>query len=208
MYCQAIFAEERRAVQHALMRAHPLATLVVSTGDGLTADLVPFLLYADEGPCGTLRAHVARANPLWRALEGGAPCLVQFQGPQAYVSPSWYASKAVHHKVVPTWNYAVVQARGVARVTTDAAWLLRQLGDLTAAQEGQMPAPWHIGDAPPGFVDGLLPALVGIELPVERLQGKWKVSQNRPEADRAGVADGLQAGAGPMADLVRGLRPA
>ncbi len=208
MYCQPIFAEERRAVQHALMRAHPLATLVVAGGDGPSADLVPFLLYPDEGPCGTLRAHVARANPLWRALADGAPCLVQFQGPQAYVSPSWYAGKAVDHRVVPTWNYAVVQARGVARVTTDPAWLLRQLGDLTAAQEGRMPAPWQVGDTPPGFVDGLLPALVGIELPVDRLQGKWKVSQNRSEADRAGVAAGLDAVAAPMAALVRGLRPA
>ncbi len=208
MYCQPVFAEERRAVQHALMRAHPLATLIVSGGDGPSADLVPFLLYPDEGPCGTLRAHVARANPLWQALAGGAPCLVQFQGPQAYVSPSWYASKAVNHKVVPTWNYAVVQAHGVARVTTDPAWLLRQLGDLTAAQEGDMPAPWRIGDTPPGFVDGLLPALVGIELPVARLQGKWKVSQNRSDADRVGVAAGLDAEAAPMAALVRGLRPA
>lgn len=206
MYCPAAFTEDRLDVQHALMLAHPLATLVVGDGAGITADLVPFLLYPGDGPRGTLRAHVARANPLWRALRDGASCLAVFQGPQAYVSPGWYASKAQHHKVVPTWNYAAVQVRGVVRIVEDAAWLRRQLTDLTATQEGGLPQPWAVADAPPAFVDALLPAIVGIELVIDTIEGKWKVSQNRGAADRAGVVAGLAArGEDAMAQLVRGV---
>lgn len=205
MYSPPSFAEERLAVQHALIRSHPLATLIVAGSSELTADLIPFLLYPDEGPHGTLRAHVARANPLWRELEGGAECLVLFQGPQAYVSPGWYASKAETHKVVPTWNYAMVQARGTARVTDDGAWLQRQMRDLTAAQEHAMPRPWSLDDAPADFVAALTRAVVGIEIPVARIAAKWKVSQNRSAADRAGVAEGLATRVPAMADLVRGF---
>ncbi|AVR96533.1 FMN-binding negative transcriptional regulator [Pseudoduganella armeniaca] len=209
MYSPAAFAEPRLDVQHALMRAHPLGTLIVAAAGAVTADLVPFQLYAADGPRGTLRAHVARANPVWQALCDGAACLVVFQGPQAYVSPGWYATKAQHHKVVPTWNYAVVQVRGTARVVEDAQWLRRQLSDLTAAQEGALPQPWAVTDAPAPFVDGLLAALVGIELAIDSIEGKWKVSQNRVAADRAGVAAGLaERGALAMADLVRERGPA
>ncbi|MBB3219395.1 FMN-binding negative transcriptional regulator [Pseudoduganella umbonata] len=203
MYNPASFAEDRLAVQHALIRAHPLATLVVAGSTALTADLVPFLLYPDEGPHGTLRAHVARANPLWRELEGGAACLLLFQGPQAYVSPGWYPSKAETHKVVPTWNYAMVQVRGTARVTDDGPWLQRQLRDLTAEQEGALPRPWSLDDAPADFVAALTRAVVGIEIPIAHIAAKWKVSQNRSAADRAGVAEGLAERAPDMAALVR-----
>jgi transcriptional regulator len=205
VYNPASFAEDRLAVQHALMRAHPLATLVVAGSMELTADLVPFQLYPEEGPHGTLRAHVARANPLWRELEGGAECLLLFQGPQAYVSPGWYASKAETHKVVPTWNYAMVQVRGTARVTGDGAWLQRQMRDLTATHEAALPRPWSLDDAPADFVAALTRAVVGIEIPIAHIAAKWKVSQNRSAADRAGVADGLAGRAPEMAGLVRAL---
>jgi transcriptional regulator len=208
MYTPSSFVEDRLSVQHALMRAHPLATLVVAGSMELTADLVPFVLYPEEGPFGVLRAHVARANPLWRELEAGAECLLVFQGPQAYVSPSWYETKALTHKVVPTWNYAVVQARGAVRVTREAAWLHRQLRDLTAAQEARMPQPWKVEDAPADFVDGLTRALVGVEVSIAHLSAKWKVSQNRSVADRAGVAEGLADSEPAMAHLVRSFTAA
>lgn len=217
MYLPTAFAEDRLEVKHGLIRAYPLGMLVIQ-GDAPTADLVPFALYPDEGEAGlgVLRAHVARANPAWRALAAGAECLVVFQGPEAYISPSWYASKAVSHKVVPTWNYAMVQVRGTARVVEDAAWLRRLLGDLTEIQENGMPEPWSMSDAPAEFVDGLLKAIIGIEIPIASIAGKWKVSQNRSAADAAGVVAGLQAwaeadigtpvgeGAAAMADLVAG----
>ena len=208
MYTPSSFAEDRLSVQHALMRAHPLATLVVAGSMELTADLVPFVLYPDEGPFGVLRAHVARANPLWRELESGAECLLLFQGPQAYISPSWYETKARTHKVVPTWNYAVVQARGTVRVTEEGAWLHRQLRDLTAAHEERMPQPWRVEDAPADFVEGLTRALVGVEVSIAHLSAKWKVSQNRSVADRAGVAEGLAASEPAMAHLVRSFTAA
>ncbi|KQZ26840.1 FMN-binding negative transcriptional regulator [Duganella sp. Root1480D1] len=195
MYLPTAFAEDRLEVKHGLIRAYPLGMLIIP-GAAPTADLVPFALYPDEGEVGlgVLRAHVARANPAWRALAGGSgECLVVFQGPEAYISPGWYASKAISHKVVPTWNYAMVQARGVARVVEDAAWLRRQLGDLTAVQENGLPEPWAVSDAPPDFVNGLLKAIIGIEIPIASLVGKWKVSQNRGSADAEGVVAGLKA---------------
>lgn len=204
MYNPSSFAEDRLSIQHALIRAHPLATLIVAGSAELTADFVPFILYPDEGPHGTLRAHVARANPLWRELDGGAECLLLFQGPQAYVSPGWYASKAETHKVVPTWNYTMVQVRGAARVTDDGAWLQRQMRDLTAEQEGAMARPWSLDDAPADFVAALTRAVVGIEIPIAHIAAKWKISQNRSAADRAGVAAGLATRAPDMASLVRG----
>lgn len=208
MYNPASFNEDRLAVQHALMRAHPLAALVVAGSMELTADLVPFALYPDEGAYGTLRAHVARANPVWRELQAGAECLLLFQGPEAYVSPGWYASKAETHKVVPTWNYAVVQARGTARIVEDEAWLRRQMGDLTAVHEHALPRPWRIDDAPADFVAALTRAVVGIELPIAHIAAKWKVSQNRSDADRGGVAAALADRVPAMAALVRDFRPA
>lgn len=176
-----------------------------------TADLVPFALYPDEGEAGLgmLRAHIARANPAWKALAAGGECLVVFQGPEAYISPAWYASKTTSHKVVPTWNYAMVQVRGRARVVEDAAWLGQQLRALTALQEGAMPEPWEVDDAPLDFIEGLLKAIIGIEIPIASIEGKWKVSQNRGKADAEGVVAGLNSraaaageGAAAMAALV------
>ena len=151
------------------------------------------------------RAHLARATPAWRARAASAECLVVFQGPEAYISPSWYASKAVSHKVVPTWNYATVQVRGPARVVEDAAWLRRLLGDLTAIHESGLPQPWAVSDAPADFVDGLLKAIIGIEIPVASIVGKWKVSQNRGTADAEGVVAGLVARATAAGDAMAAL---
>ena len=210
MYSPAAFIEERPELLHGLMRAHPLGTLIVGGGGSVSADLVPFIFYPGEGPggLGVLRAHVARANPVWQALREDGNCLVLFQGPQAYVSPSWYAGKAEHHKVVPTWNYAMVQARGTARVVEDGGWMWRLLNDLTAAHEAALPQPWAPSDAPRDFIEAIMKGIVGIEISLASLSGKWKVSQNRGEADRAGVAQGLrtQPGGEAMAALVRGTQ--
>jgi transcriptional regulator len=192
MYLPAAFREERLEVLHALIRAHPLATLITAGGDGLIANLVPFIL-VDAGDKGTLRAHVAKANDQVNALQTGSDTLVVFHGPEAYITPSWYASKREHGRVVPTWNYAVVQVRGTPRVIDDAAWLRTQIGALTASQEGRRAEPWSVSDAPEPFIQGQMKAIIGIEIPVARIEGKWKVSQNRSAADREGVYEGLQA---------------
>lgn len=206
MYQPSAFDEPRLELQHGLIRAFPLGMLIVSGADGPGADLVPFMLYPDEGELGVLRAHVARANPVWRALQDAPACLIVFQGPDHYISPAWYETKRTSHKVVPTWNYAMVQVRGAASVTEDPAWLRRQLDDLTASQEGTMAAPWRPSDAPAAFLAATMRGIVGLEIAVAAIAGKWKVSQNRSDADRAGVVQGLldrQPPAGAMAQLVR-----
>lgn len=191
MYLPRHFEEIRVDVLHGLIRAHPLGALVTTSANGLEANHVPFEIDPDPAPFGTLRAHVARANPVWR--EGAGSALVIFQGPERYVTPSWYRSKQEDGKVVPTWNYAVVHAHGVLRAIDDAAWLRAFVTRLTDRHEGRRAAPWKVTDAPADYVDKLLTAIVGIELPVARLIGKWKVSQNRPAPDRAGVIAGLAA---------------
>jgi transcriptional regulator len=198
--------EDRLEVQHALIRAHPLGLLISHGADGLEANPLPFLLDAGVGPSGRLRAHLARANPQWRGLDG-AEVLVVFQGVDTYVTPSWYETKRETGKVVPTWNYATVQARGRVRVIEDPAWLAEQIADLTATHEAGRPAPWAVEDAPEPFVAAMLRGIVGLEIPIERIEGKWKVSQNRPEPDRRGVVAGLageqeDAAAAEMARLV------
>jgi transcriptional regulator len=202
MYLLPAFAEDRLEVKHGLIQAFPLGTLIVHGRAGLSADLVPFLLYGDEGGQGVLRAHVARANPVWQELEQGASFLIQFTGPEAYVSPNWYASKQVDHKVVPTWNYAAVQVRGKVSVHSDPAWLRRLLDDLTAFHERELPSPWSTSDAPPEFIATLSRAIVGIEVEIAEITGKWKVSQNRPAADQRTVVEGLQGRDAAMAALV------
>jgi transcriptional regulator len=204
MYQPAHFREDRLEVQHALIRRHPLGLLVTAGPGGLTANAIPFLIYPDESHLGTLRAHLARGNPQWRELSQVEDCLVVFQGPQSYVTPSWYATKQETGKVVPTWNYVTVHAWGPPRVTDDAAWLRRQLDDLTATQENRRTPPWAVADAPEPFVASQMKGIVGVEIPIVRIEGKWKVSQNRPEADRAGVESGLASeGAEAMAALVK-----
>ncbi|MCO5098107.1 MAG: FMN-binding negative transcriptional regulator [Rhodocyclaceae bacterium] len=194
MYIPPAFREDRIEALHALIRTHPLGLLTTAGDSGLAATPLPFLVYAGEGEkgtLGTLRAHMARANPHWRELQGAAECLVVFMGPQGYVTPSWYPSKQEAQKVVPTWNYVTVQAWGKPRLVEDAAWLRRQLDDLTHARESTRPHPWAVGDAPDDYIAAQMRAIIGIEIPIARIEGKWKLSQNRTEADRAGVAAGL-----------------
>ena len=193
MYTQSAFREERPDVLHRLIREHPLATVVTAGPGGTIVNLIPTLIYPEEGEFGVLRAHLARANAQWKELAAVEECLLVFQGPQAYISPNWYATKQETHKVVPTWNFAMVQCRGKPRVIEDAAWLRRQIDDLTKSQEGQRPAPWKVDDAPADFIDMMVRAIVGVEIPIARIDGKWKMSQNRPEADRLGVIEGLRA---------------
>ena len=186
------FREERIEVLHALIKSHPLATLVTTTAQGLEANHIPLLIDPEPTPFGTLRGHVARANPLWRTSKD-ANVLAVFQGPQGYITPSWYPSKAQHGKVVPTWNYAVVHVHGSLRVYEDAEWLRRLVTRLTESQESPREKPWHITDAPEDYIDTMLKAIVGIEIPVQRMQGKWKMSQNRLPQDRNGVIKSLQS---------------
>ena len=191
MYTPSSFREERLEVLHGLIAAHPLGALVRHGEDGLCADHLPFEIAAPtpEAPFGILRAHVARANPLWRAA--GTDCMVIFQGPHAYITPAWYAEKQISGKEVPTFNYAVVHAHGPLRAIDDAAWLLGLVERLTACHEADQATPWRVSDAPAGYIEKLLKAIVGIEIPLTRLTGKWKLGQNRTQEDQASMARGL-----------------
>ena len=201
MYQPPHFREDRRDVQHALIKAHSLGLLITAGPEGLQANYVPFLIDAQASDNGTLRAHLARANPQLRELAAVEECLVVFQGPQAYVSPSLYPSKRETGKVVPTWNYITVQAWGRARVMDDANWIRGQIDDLTRHKEADRAAPWNVADAPDTFLTSQIKAIVGLEIPILRIEGKWKVSQNRVATDAAGVAAGLR-GEGEEADAV------
>ena len=204
MFRQPVFAEDRPDVLHALIDAHRLGTIVTNGSDGLSASLVPFSLDRARGPHGTLKAHLAKGNDQFDEFAAGGEALVIFQGPETYITPSWYPSKHEHGKVVPTWNYVVVQVWGRPVVIEDPAWLLGQIGELTDAHEGTRPAPWSVSDAPDAYLASQLKGIFGIEIEIARIEGKWKTSQNRPEGDRAGVAEGLIAeGNEAMAELVR-----
>jgi len=193
MYLPSHFAESRPQVLRDFIASHPLGLLVTQNrSGGIEANSVPFFLDAsDDATPGVLRAHVARANALWRETRDDVDALVVFQGPHGYVSPAWYPSKAEHGKVVPTWNYVMVQARGRLRAVDDKAWLRAFVTRLTDHHEGGRAAPWAVTDAPADFIEATLGAIVGIEIALSSLVGKWKVSQNRAAADRAGVVDGL-----------------
>lgn len=193
MYEPSHFKVDDREALFAVMRSHPLATLVTVGEGGLIANPVPFVLHADEGEQGVLRAHLARPNPQWKAIAAGAETLVIFTGTERYVSPAWYASKQEHGKVVPTWNYVTVQARGPARAIEDPVWLRAQLESLTRQQEAPRAEPWSVSDAPEPFVAAQARGIVGIEIEIASLIGKFKLSQNRQEADKLGVLNGLSA---------------
>ncbi|MBN9461468.1 MAG: FMN-binding negative transcriptional regulator [Burkholderiales bacterium] len=205
MYIPKHFDEPRIDVLHALIRARPLSTLVTLSPGGIDANHIPLHLSDDPAPLGTLRGHVARANPVWSDLAKGGDVLAIFHGPDAYVTPSWYPTKAETGKAVPTWNYAVVHAHGAPRVVDDPSWLRTHLTALTAHNEAAFPEPWHYSDAPAEFTDKLLEAIVGIEITITRLSGKWKASQNQPERNRIGVVHGLRARGGDEALEVAGL---
>jgi transcriptional regulator len=192
MYLPSHFEEKRLDVLHELVRTHAMGTLVTLQEGGLNANHIPFELTADGSPFGTLRAHVARGNPVWREFSDKVEALAIFQGPQAYISPSWYPSKHENGKAVPTYNYMVVHAYGPLKIVDDAEWLRGLVTRLTARYEAGRSEPWQVTDAPADYIDKMLSAIVGIEIPVTQLIGKWKVSQNQPEANRKGVEQGLR----------------
>ncbi|OZY43861.1 transcriptional regulator [Pseudomonas fragi] len=198
MYVPRAFAVDDIQILHQQMQASPLPVLVTHASQGLHASHVPLLLDPDEGPYGTLYGHLARANPHGKALAQGTETLVIFAGEQAYISPSFYPSKAEHGKAVPTWNYLAVHAYGTAEVFEDAERLLALVSRLSSKHEAGRPAPWAVSDAPGDYIDSMLKAIVGFRLPITRLEGKRKLSQNRDAADQAGVRQGLLANSNPQ----------
>jgi transcriptional regulator len=197
VYVPTHFREPSVPVLHEMMRRIRLGTLVTLNAEGLVASHLPMLIDAEPGPFGRLSGHVARANPQWRSLNPEMPALVIFTGPQAYITPSWYASKRLNGKVVPTWNYVAIHAYGALRFIDDPAHALAHVTRLTAEQEATRAEPWKVSDAPAAFIAGMVKGIVGFELAIARLEGKWKMSQNRPEDDRAGVVEGLAREGGP-----------
>ena len=200
-YLPQHFAETDPATLHALVQAHPLATWVVQHQGALLVNHIPFLLDLQRGEHGTLVGHVARANPVWQALAEGASSVAVFTGPQAYVSPNWYPSKHAHGKAVPTWNYSVVHAHGIPQAVDDPERVLDVVSRLTQVHEAGQALPWQVSDAPADYIAKLLRAIVVIEIPVQRWEGRWKVSQNRPAPDQQGVAAGLNAQGGEAAQM-------
>jgi transcriptional regulator len=193
MYTPSSFAIDDLQDLHQQILGTRLALLVTHGDQGLQASHLPLLFSPEQGPNGTLQGHFARANPQWKALQNGAEALVIFAGADAYVSPAFYPSKAEHGKVVPTWNYVAVHAYGTAEVFTDADRLRHLVSALTDRHEAGRSNPWKVADAPEDYIDGMLKAIVGFALPIQRLQGKRKLSQNRGPADIAGVREGLAA---------------
>ena len=205
MYVPKHFDQPQVEVMHALIRERPLSTLVALTARGLEANHIPLLLDPEPGPFGTLRGHVARGNSLWRDFNAGIDALAVFTGPDAYITPSWYPGKKVDGKVVPTWNYVVAHAKGTIRVHDDPVWLRAHLEKLVGFNESRLPAPWKVGDAPEDYVAKMIGAIVGIEIPIRTLTGKWKMSQNRSEQDRNEVAKGLRTLGGEEKEAVASL---
>jgi transcriptional regulator len=191
MYVPAHFDEQRIELLHRLIQERPLGTLVTLAGDGLNANHIPFEIDAAPAPFGTLRGHVARANPVWRDFSSAVEALVIFQGAQTYISPSWYPTKRTTGEVVPTYNYVIVHGYGPMKIIHEREWLRGLVTRLTNRFEAERAVPWHVSDAPPAFIDKQLGAIVGIEIALTKLIGKWKVSQNRPATDRDGVVKGL-----------------
>lgn len=192
MYLPAHFNEVRPEVMQALMRTHPLCTLVTQCVSGLVANHVPVQTLDEPAPLGCIRGHIARANPLWRDYRAESQALAIFQGPQVYISPSFYPSKVTTGEVVPTWNYMVVHASGMLRFIQDAGWLRDFVAGLTATHEAPRSLPWKIDDAPAAYIDKMLSLIVGFEFSIAALSGKWKASQNRSQADQEGVKRNLQ----------------
>jgi transcriptional regulator len=199
MYLPSAFKEERVPVLHAAIRNIKVGTLITLGSEGLEASPLPMLIDAEPGPFGTLYGHLAKANPQWKRAAAEPPALVTFLGPNAYVTPSWYEAKRAHGKVVPTWNYITVQAAGTPRWIADRDELRGIVTRLTDTHEKDRTDPWAVTDAPADYIDGMLKAIVGFALPIARLEGKWKLSQNRAAADLAGVREGYAAQAGETA---------
>lgn len=209
MYIPAYHAENDLNKVQSLIDAHPLGAWVTLGAQGLIANHIPFVLDRSRGEFGCLRAHVSRANSVWQQLDAEAESVVMFQGPQSYITPNWYPSKQADGKVVPTWNYVVAHAHGRARVIEDPRWILQLLCDLSAhseAQQAKQALPWQVADAPQDFIERLARAVVGIEIPISKLQGKSKLSQDEAMPDRLGTVAGLASLGGEnsvaLADLI------
>lgn len=206
MYCPAHFSEDKPEVLHSLMAQHPFAAIVAAHRGALVADHIPLMYEPEEGTLGKLVGHVAKSNPLWQAPAGTEHLLI-FQGPSAYVSPNWYPTKAESGKVVPTWNYAVVHVHATLTANQDPEALLALLTKLTDHHEAAQAKPWQVADAPADYIERMMGAIVRVDFSIQRMQGKWKVSQNQPQANRLGVVDGLRGlgsdAATEMASLVQ-----
>lgn len=205
MYQPPAFKEHDHAAMAQLMRACPLGLLITAGASGVIANAIPFLYDPEPAPFGTLRCHVAKANGQWKEIGDGLEALVVFQGSDHYIRPNWYETKRETHKVVPTWNYAMVQARGIARAIEDKHWLAQQIRAVTTMMEGGAPEPWSVEDAPEDFIASQIKGIVGIEIAITALDGKWKTSQNRNEADRQGVVAGLSQLGDPAAEEMAAL---
>lgn len=205
LYNPSAFQEHDPEIIQAFIQAQGKGLFITSEANGLQSTFLPFVLYPHEGKNGVLRAHFARGNAHWKELRENTQCLVVFSGENGYVTPSWYATKAQNGKVVPTWNYEMVEVRGVATVVEDTDWLRRLLTDLTKQHEGIRPEPWHLNDAPADFLETHMRGIVGVELVIETLEGKWKMSQNKSLEDREGVVDGLNNEADPHHNAKLGL---
>lgn len=192
MFQPPVFREDDIEVMHAMIRENPFASLLSLQNGEMVCDHIPMMIHAEESDQGTLRGHIARANPMRRLVDHDARALVVFTGLHAYVTPSWYPSKDMHDKVVPTWNYISVHARGKIDLIHDEAWILSHLNALTDLHEEGREKPWTVSDAPSEFIHRQLRGITGIEIKIESLQGTWKVSQNKDTADNAGVAEGLR----------------
>jgi transcriptional regulator len=206
MYIPTHFEESRLHELHEFMRRHPFASIVAQAAGYLDANHVPLILDPGHGPCGRLRGHVARANSMWQDIEAGAAVLVIFHGPHGYISPNFYPAKQEHGMVVPTWNYAVVHARGRIAWLHDRQWLRALVTELTERHEAEQAEPWRVSDAPEAYIEKMIKGIVGLEISIDALQGKMKFSQNRAEADRVGVRRGLSlrsdAGSIELAELM------
>lgn len=192
MYTPKYHALTDVAAMRTHIAEHPLGAWVCTAYNQLMANHIPFVWDAQHGGHGRLLGHVSRANPVWRELASGAPSVVMFMGPDAYITPSWYPGKRAHGKVVPTWNYVTVHAHGMARAIEDTEWILDVINRLTDAQESRRDRPWKVSDAPAAYIDRMLRAVVGIEITIERLEGRLKVSQDEDEQDRLGTVEGLR----------------
>jgi transcriptional regulator len=212
LYLPENFKVDDLPALHEAIRQIAFGTLVTQGSAGMEASHVPMLIDPEGGRYGTLHGHIARANPQWERITAGAEALAMFVGPQGYITPAWYATKRATGKVVPTWNYVAIHAYGRPTFFDDSERLRTLVTRLTNTHEAPRSAPWAVTDAPPAFIDGMLRAIVGFELPVERLEGKWKMSQNRPAEDRQGVLEGLAREGGPreaaVAETIRAANKA
>jgi transcriptional regulator len=208
MYLPSHFAETRKEVLHSRIAEYPFGTLITHGSSGLDANHIPFELAAEDGELGVLRAHVARANPVWQDVANGDEVLVVFHAGDAYISPNWYPSKHELHKQVPTWNYMVVHAHGRITVLDDERYVRGLIGRLTRTHEASEPKPWKMSDAPKDYVDTMVKAIVGVQIEITRLVGKSKLSQNKDARDIQGAAEALKStGESRVADAMLAVIP-